>query len=318
MQQDSAQDLSILQVRFEQHSQEFNQQQQDLTALQQHQQQLQYQLEQLQKTMQRAEQHLQQMQYQQKQFQDDDSALLLDDLNIELASIQLKLQQYADEEQRLKTQWFAAETSPVLDWNFQGARQLSLAAYPDSTTDIEDHVSIQENAAIDLPSIDLPSIETWIKAPQHELWKWIYTAQNLDQAKEYIQQLKPQESIVTEDGFWLGLDWWVNLNLDEQNTGQGQLHYHLHLQELQQQLQQISTEILPLQMQLENAEKMVQQDQVQLQTVQQQLKQQQIQQQKLLTEQAKLEALHQSQSQNLQQIAQQIAQLQAQIAEDQQ
>ncbi len=377
IQQDSHLDLSALQVRFDQQSQEFAKGQQDLNSLQQQQKQLHYQLEQLQKTGQRAEQQLQQLQHQKKLYQDEDSQLLLDELNIALAAVQLKLDQNIEAEQqaiaalqqhsshrdklqqqyqeysvtrknlqreiqqsekllnnlqqgeksavtihkpllqqlklsyqgqqyshlieKILAKWLIAETVEQFDWSFQGARQLQLC-----------------NVTSLSPCLDLPSLETWIKSPLHPLWQWIYTAQNLGEAKNHIARLAPHESIVTEDGYWLGAGWWINLNLDEQNEGQGQLHYHIHLQALQQQFTAISEKIEPLQVQTAEAEQAQQAAQENLQTRQQQLKQQQSQQQKFLTEQAKLQAILNNQTRNLQQINQQIEQLQAQMKEDQQ
>jgi chromosome segregation protein len=372
--QESEQDLNLLQARFEGQSQDFVQEQQYLAKLQHQQQQLQYQLEQLQKTGQRAEQHMQQFYAQQKQYQDTDTSLQLDELNIDLASVQLQIQQLQQTEQvqvqdveqqrqqheelhrqlqekalleknlqreieqtekllakmqqgqnidvqqpllmqleltyqgqqysqwieKILAQWLQAETVVQLDWQYQGARQLQLAALG---------VAADEQ-------IDLPMMDTWIKAPQHPLWQSIYIAQNLAEAQRYMMQLTGQESIVTEDGFWLAKDWWVNLSLDEQNAAQGQLHYHTHLKELKQQLAEISMQLEPLRQDLTQHQQHYQTTQQTLAATQQQLKQCTTQQQSFLTQQAKLQTVLQHQTQNLAQLRQQIEQLQQQINDD--
>ncbi|MCH4248362.1 MAG: AAA family ATPase [Acinetobacter populi] len=224
-------------------------------------------------------------------------------------------QQYSHLIERILAKWLFAETSDQIDWTYQGARQLQC-----------DNIQMQEDQSGNVALIDLPTIETWIKAPLHRLWQSIYIAQDLEQAKQYLGQLDAISSIITEDGYWLATDWWINLNLDDQVSGddaknqtgqaQGQLHYHTHLKALQQQLEQVVTQKQPAQQQLAALQSQHQQSKDALQQMQQHLKQQQQQQQKLLTEQVRLQAILAQHEQNLLQLKQQAQQLQSQIAED--
>ncbi|WP_374295943.1 chromosome segregation protein SMC [Acinetobacter sp.] len=206
--------------------------------------------------------------------------------------------QHSELIEKVLAKWLQANVVDDLDWSYQGQRQLILSK------------------DLDFSKIDgLESINTWISSTIHPLWQGIYVAKNLTDAQVNLNRLSTHASIITEDGYWLAQDWWINLNLDNQDQA-GLLHYHQHLQSLQTQFQDNQQQIEPIQQQLDqviNELKTVQTRQFERQ---QQLKSWQNTQQQLHTTQTKLQAKIEHQAQNTAQYQEQLHVLQLQLEDD--
>lgn len=368
------------------YQQDFEEQNQKLQKLQQQQKNLYYQLEHIQKTTQRTAQQLEQLNAQQKSAQDDDLALQLEELHLELASLTLKLdadlieqteqqsnlkqldanksqlqqtlhehtlneknlireikqittllERMRQENQHSATQplidslelteqgkiyshliekilgkWLFAQTNSQLDLDYQGGRQICLMTLKDHVDDGQS----TSDTTVQLSQINLSPIQTWIKTPQHSLWNHIYIAENLLEAQRYVNRLSPSDSIVTQDGYWFKQDWWICLSQDDENSAQGQLHYHSHLKTLQIQLDHIQQNLTPLNTQYDEVTQRVQTAQQALNAVEQSIKTAQKQQQNMLTEQAKLWATQTAHEQKQQQLKDQLTQLEQQQTDD--
>ncbi len=369
-----AADIDLLEQDFEQKQTMVQQAQQDIMQQQQQQQQLQYQHAQVEKVITRAEQALQQLTTQQNSTEQEDLALELDELNIELHQLQAQkntlqqLQQQQEKEATLAQQKLndmtqkrqmcelqaqqiqrdilqtetilakltSSDTIPALnpllsqlELSYQGQKYVAwiekiLAQW--LLAEWVEHFDMAYAGARQLKAIneskhkvthlELPTIETWIKTPQHPLWQHIYLAEHLEEAVIYVDLLAPHESIVTEDGYWLTQHWWVNLNIDVQDMAQGQLHYQQHIKaqkeserQLEQQRHCLEEELKANRECSQNATEKLQGTVSTLQVLNEKI-------QVIMLQQSKVQALQVHQIETQQHIVQQCLQLEQQLADD--
>lgn len=209
-------------------------------------------------------------------------------------------QKYVTWIEKILAQWLFAEWVDHFDMTYAGARQLKAVN--------------QAKHAVN--HLELPTIETWIKAPQHPLWQNIYLAEHLEEAAAYLELLAPHESIVTEDGYWLTQYWWVNLNVDVQDMAQGQLHYQHHLQVLKESEQQLKQQRPALEEEVKTNRESSQNAMAVAQDTEKMLQLLNEKNQALLLQQSKAQALQAHQIQAQQHIVQQRLQLAQQLADD--
>lgn len=84
----------------------------------------------------------------------------------------------------------------------------------------------------------------WICFPQHSLWQDVQIVDTLDQALHQQASLVGTQSILSLDGYHVGADWMIALMYDEASqAGQGSLKHKIRLDEIDQQLVQLQSEL---------------------------------------------------------------------------
>lgn len=92
------------------------------------------------------------------------------------------------------------------------------------------HVELIEIAGCD-------SLASWIESPQSSLWQQVGVTTNLKQALALQKQLKDGQSLLSLDGYHVGVDWVIGLDYDEASqAGQGALSHRIRLDEIEQTL----------------------------------------------------------------------------------
>lgn len=157
----------------------------------------------------------------------------------------------------------------------------------------------------------------WVE-PMLSCWQAVGVVSSHKLALSLQSQLNPQQSLLSLDGFWLGSNWQVNLNLDDSAARQqGVLQQQLRMQVLEQQLNHLSDEIVPLtvqQQQLNTGLTAYQTDLTNIENTKEKL----IKQQQLLALQhAKLTSTLQANQQQSEQLKQQQIDLQLTWQDDQ-
>ena len=131
-------------------------------------------------------------------------------------------------------------------------------------------------------------------------------------------QLNSHQSLLSLDGFWLGQNWQINLNIDEQAARQqGILQQQLRHQELQQILHQLQQHIKPLECQQQELQQQVTLQQDSLKPIEQKLAQANQQQRQLELQRARLESSVQAEQQQMNQLLRQLEELQHSQQDDQ-
>ena len=162
-----------------------------------------------------------------------------------------------------------------------------------------------------LQHADVQPLDCWIVQPLLSCWQAVGIVVSHQQALSLQSQLNPQQSLLTLDGFWLGQDWQINLNIDEQAARQhGMLQQQLRQQQLREQQQALIQTIEPLGQTHQQLQQQAEQLSQQLTPIQQQVQQLAQRQQQLDLQRARLDSnLHANQRQQ-QQLEQQIHALQ--------
>lgn len=205
--------------------------------------------------------------------------------------------------------WLNAELQP--DFN-------SLGQQARSYINILDANSQQEQASTYvLNHPDITPLSMWIQ-PVLSCWHAVGMVDNYQTAIALQHHLNASQSLLTLDGFWLGRDWQINLNIDEQASRQhGILQQQIRLQELKQLTEQLSMQQQPLlqQQTQQQTDYDVQKDH--LCSIDQQLKQIGQQQAKLNIQRARLESTLQASQQQISQLIRQQTDLQHTLQDDQ-
>lgn len=315
-------DCASVQLKFEQLQQQVvdkeQRYQQLLEQYQQMQQQVQ-QLEFLQKNQQNEIQKVEKLVQQTQNTSVEISQPLLKQLQLSDAG-----KQHSQWVEKVLAQWLNAQSETAHQYDEQ-AWQRAIAR--------QVWVDADYRPQGDVPSAlrDVPTLSTWIVQPQHSLWQQIFVVENQQQAQALRPHLTGAFSILSQDGFWLGQDWLVNLNYDEQTGADGQLYYQNYLQELRSQQQVQQQQLVDLQPKFADLSEQKQQQSADLSEQKQQLQQLQQQLQQLQQQQtqyqAKIDAQQQQDEQNqlhLQQLqqqhdddAQELADLQLDLAQTQ-
>jgi len=152
-------------------------------------------------------------------------------------------------------------------------------------------------------------IQHWLTTPQLSLWAGIGIVADHATALQLRDRLQAGQSLLTETGEWVGMDWQICLRQATTQTAsavQGALTCQLRLSALQQQ---ISTQ----QQQLAEQQQQLNEQQAQLAALQQQQRQHTEQQQQLTQQQRQLELSCASLTSRLSSHAQQDAQLRQQL-----
>ena len=215
--------------------------------------------------------------------------------------------------EKLMGDWLRASGVSALGAHHHNSRSYLTQTATDSVNDSLNHAASLTALLHD----SVISLQHWV-TPLLSCWQAVGIVNTHQDALELQHQLNGQQSLLSLDGFWLGTNWQLNLNLDESAARQqGVLQQQLRQQQLKQQLQQLSTEITPLieQQQLLTSE--LDHYQAQLQPIQQLLKQGLTTSQQLELQRARLETTLQKNQQHIAQLTQQHHDLQMTLQDDQ-
>ncbi|MFB2538346.1 MULTISPECIES: chromosome segregation protein SMC [unclassified Acinetobacter] len=310
-------DLASTTLKIEQQQQQCDRLQQALNDNEQQYQHLQQQQQEwqlLQKNLQRDEQQTQKILQQLQQKTGQAQRPLLQQLQLTDAG-----KQHSQWLEKILAKWLLAETYATENTDFKDGFSQDVQAKNHARQLLLNHQHLPNlplTAEQQAKFADLKTLSEWIRQPKHSLWQNIYLIENQQQALALQPFLAPHCSMVSLDGFWLGVDWLINLQLDHGDGMDGQLHYQNHLADIVQQLQQLDSQIKQLQPQLQaigeqrdEQKQQASQTQQQLKNLNQQLQQQQQQQTKW---QVQLDA----QASQAQQYQQQLQQLSQQYEDD--
>lgn len=154
-------------------------------------------------------------------------------------------------------------------------------------------------------------LQHWIISPLLSCWQTVGIVPEYATALSLQSQLNPQQSLLSLDGFWLGQNWQINLNIDEQAARQhGILQQQLRQQELQQLLDDLQQQIAPLECQQQQRLQQVALQQDHLKPVEHKLAQAQQQQRQLELQRVRLESSIQAAQQQSTQLMRQLQELQ--------
>lgn len=160
-------------------------------------------------------------------------------------------------------------------------------------------------------------LASWIE-PCLSCWQAVGIVADYATALALQPQLNSAQSLLSLDGFWLGQNWHINLNSDEQAARQqGMLQQQLRQQELQQILQQLQQHIEPLESQQQELLQQITLQQDTLKPVEQKLAQANQAQRQLELQRARLESSLQAGQQQMAQLVRQLEQLQHSQQDDQ-
>lgn len=178
----------------------------------------------------------------------------------------------------------------------------------------------QLKATVDLPQIQLEHLTclaTWIDTPQYSLWQQVAVADDLNTALRYQSQLTACHSILSLDGYHVGPDWVIGLDYDEDSqAGQGALSHRIRLDEISEQLLQLNVLLAQAEAKLTESVEQLKQAQQQLQATQTQLKQLQNDLQHADVAIVKVQSTAQAFALQKQQLSDQLIQVEAQLEED--
>lgn len=163
----------------------------------------------------------------------------------------------------------------------------------------------------------LACLADWIESPQHSIWQQVAIADTLTQALSLQSQLSLGQSILSLDGYHVGVDWVIGLFYDEASqAGQGALSHRIRLDEIESALAQQLPQLEVAEQQLPQAVQHIQTLQKNIQDQQEMLKQQQKALQQLDVKIAQLQSTVQAFSVQKQQLQNQLQQLDEQLEED--
>ena len=163
----------------------------------------------------------------------------------------------------------------------------------------------------------LACLADWIESPQYSIWQQVAVADTLTQALSLQSQLSLGQSILSLDGYHVGVDWVIGLFYDEASqAGQGALSHRIRLDEIETALAQQLPQLEVAEQQLPQAVQHIQTLQKNIQDQQETLKQQQKALQQLDVKIAQLQSTVQAFSVQKQQLQNQLQQLDEQLEED--
>lgn len=172
------------------------------------------------------------------------------------------------------------------------------------------HVELIEIAGCD-------SLASWIESPQSSLWQQVGVTTNLKQALALQKQLKDGQSLLSLDGYHVGVDWVIGLDYDEASqAGQGALSHRIRLDEIEQSLAEKTGLLTQLETKTTELRTQVQAVDEQLKADQQLLKKEVQATQQIDLNIAKVQSTNQAFEVQKQQLANQLAQLDSQLEED--
>ena len=172
------------------------------------------------------------------------------------------------------------------------------------------HVELIEIAGCD-------SLASWIESPQSSLWQQVGVTTNLKQALALQKQLKDGQSLLSLDGYHVGVDWVIGLDYDEASqAGQGALSHRIRLDEIEQTLTEKTGLLTQLETKTTELRTQVQAVDEQLKADQQLLKKEVQATQQIDLNIAKVQSTNQAFEVQKQQLANQLAQLDSQLEED--
>ena len=222
-------------------------------------------------------------------------------------------QPHAELIEKLMGDWLCASEAPAFDAHSHNSRSYLIQATHDAYNDSVNH-AVSLNALV---HEQVTPLQHWV-TPLLSCWQAVGIVNTHQQALQLQHQLNGQQSLLSLDGFWLGINWQLNLNLDESAARQqGLLQQQLRQQQLKQQLQQLTTDIEPLLEQQQLLTAKFESHQAQLQPIQQLLKQGLTTSQQLELQHARLETTLQKNQQHIAQLTQQCHDLQMTLQDDQ-
>ncbi|SDY65706.1 chromosome segregation protein SMC [Acinetobacter kyonggiensis] len=164
---------------------------------------------------------------------------------------------------------------------------------------------------------DLACLADWIESPQHSIWQQVAVADTLTQALSLQSQLGLGQSILSLDGYHVGVDWVIGLFYDEASqAGQGVLSHRIRLDEIESTLAQQLPKLEVAEQQVPEVLQHIQTLQKNIQDQQETLKQQQTALQQLDVKIAQVQSTVQAFSVQKQQLQHQLQQLDEQLEED--
>jgi chromosome segregation protein len=151
----------------------------------------------------------------------------------------------------------------------------------------------------------------WIEQPHLSCWCGVGVVSDHQRALSLQSQLSPDQTLLSLDGYWMGQNWVINLNVDEQAARQqGVLQQQQRLQQLQQQIAQLQAAIEPLNSNSQQIESVLHELQPQIKQLEQQQTDVGRQLQQIELQRARLESTLQSQQQQQEQLKRQLIELQ--------
>lgn len=164
---------------------------------------------------------------------------------------------------------------------------------------------------------DLACLADWIESPQYSIWQQVAVTDTLTQALSLQSQLGLEQSILSLDGYHVGVDWVIGLFYDEASqAGQGVLIHRIRLDEIESTLAQQLPKLEVAEQQLPEVLQHIQTLQKNMQDQQETLKQQQKALQQLDVKIAQVQSTVQAFSVQKQQLQHQLQQLDEQLEED--
>ena len=190
----------------------------------------------------------------------------------------------------------------------------------DANTDFTENIARQLKSNVVQNRIQLAGLACladWIEPLQHSIWQQVAVADTLTQALSLQSQLSLGQSILSLDGYHVGVDWVIGLFYDEASqAGQGALSHRIRLDEIETALAQQLPQLEAAEQQLPQAVQHIQSLQKNIQDQQETLKQQQKALQQLDVKIAQLQSTVQAFSVQKQQLQNQLQQLDEQLQED--
>lgn len=161
-------------------------------------------------------------------------------------------------------------------------------------------------------------LQYWIISPLLSCWQTVGMVPDYATALNLQALLNPQQSLLSLDGFWLGQNWQINLNIDEQAARQhGILQQQLRQQELQQLLDDLQQQLAPLECQQQQLLQQMALQQDYLKPIEHKLAQTQQHQRQLELQRVRLESSVQAAQQQTTQLTRQLQELQHSQQDDQ-
>ncbi len=192
-----------------------------------------------------------------------------------------------------------------------------LTTFSADQTSSRHYLTVSDQSSHALQHDSVTALYEWVQPPL-SCWQAVGVVNSYAQALALQHQLKDQQSLLSLDGFWLGVNWQVNLNLDDSAARQqGVLQQQQRQQQLKQQLDALTHNIEPLIAEQQQLNAAILTDQSDLKPIEQQLKQIISNAQQLDLQRARLESTLQANEQQMAQLKQQQIELQLSLQDDQ-
>lgn len=158
----------------------------------------------------------------------------------------------------------------------------------------------------------------WIESPQLSCWQSIGLVKDHQTALSLQPHLAGEQSLLCLDGYWLGRNWQINLNVDDQAARQqGVLQQQQRLRQLQEQVSHLHMQIEPLNLDKQQLDQQLLQLGQQIKQLEQQQTTVQQQQRQLELQRARLESTLKAGQQQQEQLSRQLVELQQTEQDDQ-